>query len=32
MTWLLQKIMPRALTNALADRMVAKVQARGEGR
>ena len=31
-TWLLQKILPRALTNALADRMVAKVQARGASR
>jgi NAD(P)-dependent dehydrogenase (short-subunit alcohol dehydrogenase family) len=30
LTWLIQKVLPRALTNALADRMVAKVQARGE--
>jgi hypothetical protein len=32
LTWLIQKVLPRALTNALADRMVAKVQARGANR
>lgn len=32
LTWLLQKVLPRALTNAIADRMVARVQARGASR
>jgi NAD(P)-dependent dehydrogenase (short-subunit alcohol dehydrogenase family) len=31
LTWLMQKLLPRALTDAIADRMVARVQAREGG-